>query len=99
MVNKSDNQLSVYFRILSDPTRRRILQELANSKMPLGVTEIAKPFNMSLPAVSKHLKLIEESGMITRHKVGRSYHFKLVKAPIEAGALWLLRYLHSWTDK
>ncbi len=96
MVKASDEQLNTAFHVLADPTRRKILQQLVVKHQALSVTELAQPHNMSLPAISKHLKVLETSGMISRIKAGRSYNFKLVKQPVETAALWVLRYLHSF---
>src|ERR1700744_6481366 len=89
--------LSATFAALADPTRRGILSRLALGET--SVLELAKPFDMSLPAVSKHLKVLEHAGLITR---GREAQWRPCK--IEAGALrdvdeWLERYRKLWEER
>ncbi len=88
------DRLSATFSALADPTRRAILARLATGEA--GVTELAEPFAMSLPAVSKHLKVLERAGLITR---GRAAQFRPCR--IDAAALrevddWLDRYRRMW---
>ena len=73
MVKYQDNNLDATFSALSDPTRRAILARLAQGEAQ--VTELAEPFGISLPAVSKHLKVLEKAQLITRHKGGRMRRF------------------------
>ena len=89
--------LSATFAALADPTRRAILARLALGET--SVTELAKPFEMSLPAVSKHLKVLERAGLIAR---GREAQWRPCR--IEANALkdvddWLERYRRLWEDR
>jgi DNA-binding transcriptional ArsR family regulator len=90
----SKDRLSTTFAALADPTRRAILARLALGET--SVTELAKPFEMSLPAVSKHLKVLERAGLIAR---GRAAQWRPCR--IEAAALkdvddWLKRYRRFW---
>src|SRR5213593_3900592 len=90
----SPDQLSLTFGALADPTRRAILARLASGEA--SVTELAKPFDMSLPAVSKHLKVLEQAGLISR---GRDAQWR--PARLEAGRLreatkWMERYRIFW---
>ncbi len=89
--------LSAKFAALADPTRRAILARLAVGER--SVNELAAPFDMSLPAVSKHLKVLEQAGLITRSRAAQWRPCK-----IEAGALkdvdhWLERYRRLWEDR
>ena len=89
MVNISLDLDSV-FSALSDPTRRAILARLALG--PSTVMELAKPFEMSLPAVSKHLKVLERTGLLAREIDGRVHHCQLMAVPMEGAASWMERY-------
>jgi DNA-binding transcriptional ArsR family regulator len=86
--------LDSLFSALSDPTRRSILQRLANN--PLSVGEIAGPYKMSLPAVSKHLDVLERADLIVRKRDGRVLHCELNPAPLLAASAWLDRYKPLW---
>lgn len=94
MVNYSEQSLDVTFAALSDPTRRAILLRLTRGEAQ--VTELAKPFGMSLPAVSKHLKVLEKAALITRHKEGRVHRFSLNPEPVDAAKAWMERYQDFW---
>jgi DNA-binding transcriptional ArsR family regulator len=90
----SSDRLSITFAALADPTRRAILARLASGEV--SVTELAEPFQMSLPAISKHLKVLERAGLITR---GRDAQWRPCR--LEAGALkevadWVEHYRAFW---
>ena len=94
MVKCSPRILSRTFAALADPTRRRILEHLA-----LGdrcVTDLAKPHRMSLPAVSKHLRVLERAGLIRRRRRGRVHQLNLKAAPMQQASQWLEEYRHFW---
>ncbi len=95
MVTYSDTLDTVFFA-LADPTRRRIVEKLA--RRHLTVNEIAAGFNMSRPAVSKHLKVLEESGILTREVRGRQHHCTIVPKPIRAASTWLDRQERYWNS-
>ena len=84
------------FSALSDPTRRAILARLALGETSVG--ELAKPFAMSLPAVSKHLKVLERAGLVRRTREGRRHQLKLDAAPLRAIARWALSYEQFWNQ-
>ena len=86
--------LDATFSALSDPTRRAILARLAMSEATVG--ELAKPFDVSLPAISKHLRVLEGAGLMTRQREGRIHRCRLVAAPLHAAAEWLLFYQRFW---
>jgi DNA-binding transcriptional ArsR family regulator len=88
------DQLSRTFAALSDPTRRAILARLADGGAT--VTELAAPFEMSLPAVSKHLKVLERAGLIARGREAQWRPCRLEPAPLEDAADWLERYRLFW---
>lgn len=97
MVNYSSPTLDRTFSALSDPTRRAILARLAQGEA--SVTELAAPFDVSLPAVSKHLRVLEQSGLMRRHKEGRVHHCRLVAGPLQDAAEWLAFYERFWEGK
>jgi DNA-binding transcriptional ArsR family regulator len=82
---------------LSDPTRREIVARLA--KGTACVTELAAPFDMSLNAVSKHLKVLERSGLVRRSRTGREHHITLDPEPIRRIAGWASRYERFWNER
>lgn len=88
--------LSVTFAALADPTRRAILARLVTGEA--SVTELAEPFAMSLPAVSKHLKVLERAGLITRGRTAQWRPCRLHAGPLGEAAGWLERYRQFWTD-
>ncbi len=90
------DRLSTTFAALADPTRRAILARLASGEV--AVTELAKPFAMSLPAVSKHLKVLERAGLITRGREAQWRPCRLQAAPLKNIADWVERYRRSWEE-
>jgi DNA-binding transcriptional ArsR family regulator len=97
MVN-NDAALDATFSALADPTRRAILAQLAGSP-EASVTALARPFAMSLPAVSKHLRVLEGAGLVARRKRGRVHHLRLLPAPLESANEWIDRYRRFWEEK
>ena len=83
------------FAALSDPTRREIVQRLAKGAM--RVTDLAEPFDMSLNAVSKHLKVLEAAGLIHRDRQGRDHVMELRAAPLRSVSQWLHPYERYWS--
>jgi DNA-binding transcriptional ArsR family regulator len=88
------DRLSATFAALADPTRRAILSRLASGEA--SVTELAEPFEMSLPAVSKHLKVLERAGLIARGREAQWRPCRLEAAPLKGAADWLERYRRFW---
>jgi DNA-binding transcriptional ArsR family regulator len=88
------DQLSTIFSALADPTRRAILARLAGGEAT--VTELAAPFAMSLPAVSKHLKVLERAGLISRGREAQWRPCRLEARPMKAAADWLGAYRRFW---
>jgi len=84
------DQLSSTFSALADPTRRAILERLANGQAT--VNELAEPFSVTLQAVSKHLKVLERAGLVTRDRVAQQRPARLRGAPLADAADWLARY-------
>lgn len=90
----SVDQLSSTFAALADPTRRAILARLATGEAT--VTELAEPFTVSLPAVSKHLKVLERAGLIARTRTAQWRPCRLEAQPLEDVSHWLERYRQFW---
>jgi DNA-binding transcriptional ArsR family regulator len=88
------DQLSVVFAALADPTRRAIIARLADG--PATVNEIAEPFAMTLPAVSKHLKVLERAGLISRGREAQWRPCKLEAEPLRQATEWMNRYRQFW---
>jgi len=90
----SPDHLNTTFAALADPTRRAILARLASGEA--SVTELAEPFTMSLPAISKHLKVLERAGLIARGREAQWRPCRLEAAPLEQAADWLEHYRRFW---
>ena len=90
----TDDQLSSTFAALADPTRRAILSRLAAGEA--AVTELAEPFDMSLPAVSKHLKVLERAGLIARSRTAQWRPCRLEAAALKEVADWVEHYRNFW---
>lgn len=95
MVKHYSEQLDRTFFAVSDPTRRAILGNLA-IKGTCTVLELAAPFDMSLPAISKHLKLLENANLIARERQGRIHYLKLCADPMREANEWLATYGKFW---
>ena len=94
MVNDSSEQLTTVFLALADPTRRAILERLKQGEA--SGTELARPFSISVPAISKHLRVLEHADLILHRKDGRTHRFRLAAAPMREAATWLEHYRHFW---
>ena len=88
------DQLSLTFAALADPTRRAILSRLAAGEM--SVTELAKPFKISLPAISRHLKVLERAGLIRRGRDAQWRPCRLEAKPLEEASVWVDQYRSLW---
>jgi DNA-binding transcriptional ArsR family regulator len=91
---KHEEQLSAVFSALSDPTRRRILERLARG--PLSVGEIATGFPISQPAISKHVRVLEDSGLIEREINGRVHRCRIAPERMQAAATWIETQRNFW---
>ena len=85
------------FRAIADPTRRAILDRLAGG--PARVTDLAAPFAMSLNAVSKHIKVLEQARLVRRTKQGREHTLELDAAPLREVARWVNHHERFWTER
>ncbi len=90
------DRLSTTFSALADPTRRAILARLASGEAT--VTELAEPFEMSLPAVSKHLKVLQRAGLIARGREAQWRPCRLEAAPLQDAADWIEHYRRFWEE-
>lgn len=91
----SDDQLDLVFQAISDRTRRALLARLA--KGPVMVTELARPFAMSLPGVAKHIRVLERARLVSRTVDGRIHRCSLAPEPLEEAESWLSHYRSFWT--
>ena len=82
------------FAALADPTRRAILARLSSGEAT--VTELAEPFEMTLPAISKHLKVLERAGLVSRGRVAQSRPCRLRAVPLREAAAWVVQYRRFW---
>ena len=94
MVNDSSEQLNTIFFALADPTRRAILARLTQGEA--SGTELAQPFSISVPAISKHLRVLEHAELILHRKDGRTHRFRLAARPLKEAATWLEHYRQFW---
>lgn len=94
--SSANERLDTVFHALSDRTRRALIARLAEG--PCIVTELAEPFEMSLPAVSKHLKVLESAGLVARAVDGRIHRCSLIAKPLGEAELWLDFYRSFWED-
>lgn len=97
MVNYIEAQLDTVFSALSDPTRREMIARLTRGDM--SVADLAEPFKISKPAVTKHLKKLERAGLIRRHIEGRTHRCELVAEPLSEVSHWLQFYERYWNAK
>ncbi|HEY4388842.1 MAG TPA: metalloregulator ArsR/SmtB family transcription factor [Ktedonobacteraceae bacterium] len=94
MVNDSAARLNTVFLALADPTRRAILERLAHGEA--SGTELARPFSISVPAISKHIRVLENADLILHRKDGRTHRFRLAARPMREAASWLEQYRQFW---
>jgi DNA-binding transcriptional ArsR family regulator len=97
MVKYSTARLDATFGALADATRRAILARLARGEAM--VTELAEPFRVSLPAISKHLRVLESAGLIQREIDGRVHHCRLAAQPMKNAAAWIEQYRVFWESQ
>ena len=96
MTATTEERLDVTFAALADPTRRKILGRLASGEA--SVTELAEPFDMTLPAVSKHLKVLERAGLVARGRERQWRPARLEARPLKDVAEWTERYRRFWEE-
>jgi DNA-binding transcriptional ArsR family regulator len=96
-LQQSHEDLDLLFGALADATRRGIVERLADGEAT--VTELAAPFSISLPAISRHLKVLERASIITRSKQGRWRSARLSPAPLASAATWLSLHERLWAER
>jgi DNA-binding transcriptional ArsR family regulator len=96
MTSQAD-QLSTTFAALADPTRRAILARLASGEC--SVTELAGPFDMSLPAVSKHLRVLERAGLVSQRRDAQWRRCRIEAGPLQEVSNWAEHYRHLWEER
>ena len=99
MVNHQSSVLDRTFSALADPTRRALLARLDEQQGGVSVSELARPFPVSLPAIMKHLDVLAGAGLIARHKSGRTVTCQLKAEPMEQAMNWLAKYERYWTEQ
>ena len=97
MVNYQTATLDRTFAALADPTRRALLARL-DEEQNVSVSDLARPFPVSLPAIMKHLDVLSDAGLIARAKTGRVVACRLIAAPMEQAMDWLNRYQRFWSE-
>lgn len=97
MLNSEAAHFDAVLSAIADPTRRAILDRLALG--PACVTEVARPFPMSLAAVSKHIKVLEQAGLVRRSRCGREHTLDLDAAPLAEVARWSSQFERFWTER
>jgi len=98
MVKYQDPALDAVFAALADSTRRGILESLSSGG-DVAVSELAAPHDMSLPGFMKHLRVLEDAGLVTRTKEGRVVSCTLEAQPMKQASAWITRYEKFWTEK
>lgn len=98
MVKYQEADLNDIFSALADPTRRALLARLEEGEDALSVSELAQPFDVSLPAVMKHLNVLSGAGLIARQKTGRTVRIRLQPEKMAHAMAWLRRYERFWSD-
>jgi DNA-binding transcriptional ArsR family regulator len=93
----NDDALSATFGALADPTRRAILARLATGEA--SVMELAEPFAMSLPAISKHLKVLERAGLVARSRDAQRRPCRIQAGPLQEATAWMETYRRLWEDR
>jgi DNA-binding transcriptional ArsR family regulator len=92
-----ENRLDTTFQALSDPTRRGMLANLALGEKSIG--ELAEPFSMSFAGASKHVKVLEDAGLIARRKVGRTHFISIDAKPLEEAERWIRQWEKFWNAR
>jgi DNA-binding transcriptional ArsR family regulator len=94
---KRREPLDAVFGALADPTRRAIVERLMEGDAT--VSELAEPFDVSLPAISRHLRVLEQAGLLARRKDGRLRHCRLVEGPLREAVDWIVHYGAFWEQR
>lgn len=93
----ASGSLDEIFGALSDPIRRAMIERLTAGSATVG--ELAKPFDVSLPAIMRHLRVLEAAGLIESHKAGRTRHCTVVREPLRDAVAWIVHYGAFWEER
>ena len=96
MAKYSTDELDVIFSALADPTRRAILDQLIQGEKTVG--KVAEPFDYKLPTISRHIRVLERAGLLTRKRQGRTHYLTLNAVPIQQALIYLIRYRVFWHE-
>lgn len=96
MAKYSTGELDMIFSALADPTRRAILDQLIQGEKTVG--EVAEPFGYKLPTISRHIRVLEQAGLLTRKRQGRLHYLSLNAVPIRQAVIYLIRYRAFWQE-
>src|SRR5262249_49853742 len=99
MVKNSSDSLGAVFAALADPTRRAIAERLTQSEEPVSMSDLAEPFAVTLPAVLKHLRVLEDAGLIEHRKQGRTRYFRFAPGSLDEADRWISFYRTFWSDR
>lgn len=97
MVNYSPRRLDLAFGALAHPIRRGIVSRLSAGEAT--VAELARPFKVSAPAISRHMRILEEAGLLSRRKHGREHRCRLEEKAMQDAAAWLVRQRQVWNER
>lgn len=97
MVLQDSAELDLVFQALADPTRRAMLRQLTGGERK--ISDLARPFDMSFPAASKHVRVLERAGLLTRRVEGRAHFCRLDPEPLKSAGEWLGFYSKFWNDR
>ncbi|RVU35009.1 transcriptional regulator [Hwanghaeella grinnelliae] len=97
MVELKTSRLNAVFHALGDSTRREMLQDLSEGQKTVG--QLAEPYAISLAAASKHIKVLEKAGLVSREVQGRTHFCRLEPGPLASAQQWLTHYEHFWTGR
>ena len=97
MVNYNQHQLDLAFGALAHPIRRGILARLSTGEA--SISELAEPFNVSAPAITRHMKILEEAGLLSRKKLGREHRCRLEQKRMKQAQQWIEAHGKFWNDK
>jgi DNA-binding transcriptional ArsR family regulator len=97
MVNYNQRQLDLAFGALAHPIRRGILERLSTGEATIA--ELAEPFNVSAPAITKHMRILEEAGLLSRKKRGREHHCRLEQKRMKEAEAWIENHRKFWNER
>jgi DNA-binding transcriptional ArsR family regulator len=97
MVNSSPHQLDLVFGALAHPIRRGILARLSTGEAT--ISELAKPFKVSAPAITRHMRILEDAGLLSRRKQGREHHCRLEQKRMKEAAAWMEAQRKFWNER